>query len=159
MSITINKTIIRTRPISVDYSLSLYRMIGLTGVSWFNPDITPERFVIDVGFPQKKDFGVIRRRDFTFEEAIFYIKQHSCRPAKFEELLTFAATYPNLKWNPPIIALGTTGMLNGSYRVAFLHQWESDRDIRLTRIDKISSKQFQFAFTKQIPYRVNASKI
>ena len=141
---------INTYHITVDYNKSLYDLIRLTDACWFNPDINPSRFPICVKPVPRKWFGLLRSHNCTFEEAISQIAHLGCHPASVEELLTFASEYRFVTWSPPIIALGTTGSVNGSCRLVFLHEWGGFRDIRLIRADQMHFKLFQLAFTTSI---------
>lgn len=104
-------------PITINYGQNLDQMIEAGGYDSVNYDITTTNFPVkEKGTPEVSIKLVHFNRSIGSEEALSQLNKMNLRPATLPELLAFAAKYPSVHCNFPVVALGSTWEDNGGFR-------------------------------------------
>lgn len=124
-------------PVTVDYSLSLARMIAAGQYRWVHTDITGDNFsTTGVGQAQVNTV-LVNYRHIMFTPAILGdLSRRQLRPATISELLAFGATYPEKQQERLIFALGSIWSRSDNNRqIAYLRSSRHGRGVDLYWID------------------------
>jgi len=122
--------------LTVDYSMSLKQMIGVSQYDSVDENITPERFPIvgaDVVRFEARLFNFGRRisSEAADEEIKTADKKDPWESAKIEHLLAFGAAYPDVQRKFPVVALGSSCEIHGDRLVPGLWGRGSERRLSL----------------------------
>lgn len=119
--------------ITVDYSLTLMRMIAAGCYDLGTDDITPKRFPVH---GQGKHVLMVELvhfdEDMPSDDAVSEIFLRGLRPATIIELLTFGVMHPEEQQKFPIVALGSVGKMNGDDYVPVLYGNDGGRALALS---------------------------
>jgi hypothetical protein len=92
--------------VTVDYGMSLPKMIEAGGYDWTDNDITAERFPVKgEGTAERKLVLVHLGREATTDEILAEMKRRGLKPAAIEDFLAFGAKYPDEQRKFPIVGL------------------------------------------------------
>lgn len=98
--------------IVVDYSMTLGQMIAAGGYRWRNDDINDERFpLLGEGKVENTVELIHFNRPISSNDAEKELDKMGFRPAIIEELLAFAAAFPETQRKSPIVALGSVAKI------------------------------------------------
>lgn len=110
-------------PIEVDQSLEFEEMVQAGYYNDVHQDIVPPVSWI-TSFNKKENVNVVLLgldQSMTTEEMLAVFKEKGVRPANIVELLAFGAQYPEVQWECPIVAFGSTWKnRDGDRGVAYL---------------------------------------
>lgn len=126
-----------TYAIAVDYTKTVEQMVASVKCDGYvNPDINTKSFGDEVVVKKgaKEDLEVVLlhlNREATSDEVLAEMERLGLRAATLAELLAFGAIYPEKQREFPIAALGSSCVLYGSRRVAYLWGNASRRDLGL----------------------------
>lgn len=116
---------------TLDYSMSLQEMIAAGQYDWVNPDITAKRFPLTgKGTHDLVGKLIHLNRPVSSEEVVAELDKMGLRPATIEELLAFGAA-PDLQRNFPVLALGSSCLVDSGRRVACLSRDGAERGLDL----------------------------
>jgi len=105
------------------------RRIAENKFAWVDPRITKENFPISGKGKIKRKFRLLRFGRTTTDNALAGTSLKKCRPATIAELLAFAAAYPDLQCQFPIVALGSDCRTGSCSYVSypFLTAWSTEK--------------------------------
>lgn len=119
-------------PFFVDYAMTLERMLTGANFDFTHADITPRNFTVTgngISPFDPKPF----RFDYTIspKEAVKEMNKEGFRPARIEELVSYATVRPDEQRRHPIIGPGSVVSLNGDRFVPCLDGGDHGREIDL----------------------------
>lgn len=98
-----------TYPVTVDYSLSLAKMIKAGKYDWKNDNITAKNFPVKGEGKQAVVPELVHLNRFaSTDEVLAHMEANNLRPATLPELLAFGEKYPDVQREFPIVALGSS---------------------------------------------------
>lgn len=135
--------------IYIDYSRSLGSMIGDARLDKVSPDINPRTFHLTArGFRELDILFVQFLRPVTPLRILTFMNSRGYRPITIEELLALGCAHPDLQRSTPIVALGSTRIVNERRYFPCLGGSQSSRDLTLIVIYQRFSVYYRFAFVK-----------
>src|SRR6266852_8848440 len=120
-------------PVTVNYHHKLQEMIHAGKYDWVNPNITAKNFPIArKGTTQLAIELVHFRRPMKTPEILQELDAKSLRPTDLPELLALGATYADISWQFPVVALGSVWQFfSGRRYVPALWGISRGRNLRL----------------------------
>lgn len=125
--------------ISIDYNLSLIKMIEAGQYNWCNDNINSKNFpIVGQGVMRYEtklfDFGCVSSEDADrrIQESDI---DHPWVSAKIERVLAFGATYPEMQRKFWIVGLGSSCVIDGYRKVPVLYSDDSSRHLILNDWD------------------------
>lgn len=119
--------------ITIDYSLSLIQMIKLGHYDWVDSDITEKKFPFEGSGKKEAEIVLVHLNKVASTDEVFReLDRRNLRPAKIEELLAFAAKFPEEQRKYPVVALGAVWQdSSGSHYCLYLYESASERSLHL----------------------------
>ncbi|MBI2039244.1 MAG: hypothetical protein HYT22_03130 [Candidatus Niyogibacteria bacterium] len=138
-------------PITVDYTLSLERMIAAGHYDWKNDDITAKHFPMKGEGSANVEIQLVHfNRVMESETVIRELDTMGLRPATLEELLAFGAKYPDIQREFPIVALGSVWRYASGFRsVPFLGRSGAQRHLGLGWFEVRWDENYRFAAVRK----------
>jgi hypothetical protein len=135
-------------PVNVDFRSSVREVIASGNFGWVNRNINDENFPTEGSEKLELQMHLIHFGcRMKSEEVTLALEAQYMRPATLRQLLAFAASYPDNRWESPIVALGSKWQYQPSvvWTVPSLQFKCGKRSLDLDWFDKIWSDNCRFA--------------
>jgi len=123
----------QTYKTTVDYSLSIKKLVSLGNYDWKNNDIIDGRFSSQKSGKKEVEIVLLgSKKNITFEDVIKKMESEGLRYATLKELLALGIQYPDIQRKDLVVALGSLWYDScGDIRVPCLDGDDSGRELNL----------------------------
>ncbi len=137
-------------PLLVDYTMSLTKMISAGKYDRKNSNVNNKNFPRTKSgkFTVEVELLQIYRQTYS-ESVLVEMLKLGFRPATLEELLSFGVTNPEVQREFPVVALGSSCVLDGVRHVPYLSGDNLERDLDLDWFASCWGRGYQFLVVRK----------
>ncbi len=123
------------------------------GYEWVNDQITAKRFPLTLPAGPRKLVLVHFGKDMTSKQVATWAKMHSYEVSPIDDLFAIGAhpKYRDLQLHYPIVALGSSAVIDDDRSVPCLGRYASGRSLPLYRYEDGWNADFRFLLRKTAP--------
>jgi len=131
-------TITHTFTVLVDETKTVEELVKEGDYDWSNGNVTSKNFPQPLNQKQEDREVVLFHfgKQMTSEQVVAEMDKVGYRPGTVHEILGLGIARPDLQREFPIIALGSTCVLDGNRPVAYLYRYADKRYLRLYWFDR-----------------------